>query len=196
MTNLKYIDKALSNKENGISPNHELYEFIRKTELKFNTKILEAVKINRPIHKDVLIKIITEKHSDCQPFRSNNNYENTLRAIYKDCYNDDSCSTDYTSLEDIILLKLEKKLIDFISEKYLPIWSLQRINNTFIFFLWYQDDANRMKKVINEIGNDVNNYFWSMKNYDCISKFRIKIEVDSKENLDSNYNGSFREYFD
>jgi len=100
------------------------------------------------------------------------------------------------SLEDIVVNKLQTQLNDFISDRFLPIWNLQRMNSTFLFFLWNQYDTDRMRDFTTQIENEVNEYFWLMENHGYITEFRIKVEFDSKENLDKNFNGSFRAYFD
>ena len=195
MNSHKYISQALSHKKHGISKDHELIEFIKAVELHYNTTILDVIKTERPIHQDILIEIITDKHTDSQPFRTDTNSHNVLKETYQKCYNQ-ICTTDFFSLEDIVLDKLQTELNDFISKRFLPVWNLQLMNTTFLFFLWNQYDADRMKGFTNQIENEVNNYFWSLENHGFMNKFRIKVNFDSKENLDKNFNGNFRAYFD
>ena len=179
MNSHKYINQALSNHKHGVSKDHELYDYIKEVELYYNTSIVDAVKTERPIHKDVLIEIITDKHTDCQPFRSDTNSHNVLKEIYTKCYNQ-LCATDFMALEDIVVDKLQADLNNFISLKFLPVWNLQRMGSTFLFFLWNQYDADRMKDFTTQIENEVNEYFWSMENHGYMTKFRINVEFDSK----------------
>ena len=191
----RYINQALSNKENGIPSSHELIEFIKKVEEKYSITIVDAIKIERPIHEDVLVNIITDTRKDARPLISELQSQTVLREIYKECY-DAFCSTDVESLEALIQNKLYSEITDFVSDRFLPIWNLQAFNSNFIFFLWNDYDCDRMKNFTNQIEEEINSVFWSKETFGYLSEFRIKVSFDSKENLDKNFAGSFRAYFD
>ena len=191
----RYINQALSNKENGIPSSHELIEFINKVEEKYGISIVDAIKIERPIHEDVLVNIITDTRKDSRPLISELQSQIVLREIYKECY-DKFCSTDVESLEALVQNKLYSEITDFVSDRFLPVWNLQAFNSTFIFFLWNDYDCHRMKNFADQVEEEINSVFWSKETFGYLSEFRIKVSFDSKENLDKNFGGSFRAYFD
>ncbi len=191
----QYINQALINKENGMPSSHDLIDFIKKVEARYDITIFDAIKIERPIHEDVLINVIVDTREDSRPLISELQSQTVLGEIYAECYGE-FCSTDIESLEAIVQNKLYSEISDFVSERFLPIWNLQTIHSTFIFFLWNEYDCNRMKNFTEQIEEEINSVFWSKDTFGYLTEFRIKVLFDSKENLDKNFNGSFRAYFE
>ena len=81
--NHKYIRQSLLNKSNGISKSHNLIEFIEEVKSIYNIKILDAIKIERPIYKDCQIDIITDTKEDARKLNSNNQNQLNLKNIFQ-----------------------------------------------------------------------------------------------------------------